>query len=263
MNLGCPKRLQKASGGTAWAAFTLIELLVVIAIIAILAALLLPALSRARIKALQAQCQNNQHQIGLAYLMYASDAQDSLPVHPDWASAGGQDGTYYVFVAATNRPLYSYARNQQVFQCPADKGDVFRDMSVKSNCFGVYGNSYLVQWADPNNPVDPGDSTKCYSFCTRTVTAPTNGSAAWRGAIPTPMKTTQSEGPSPTKIVQGDWVWQANRGTTDPRSVWHNYRGKSLSVMLYLDGHVAAYQFPAAMVNWEVSPPPNPGFLWW
>lgn len=73
--------------------FTLIELLVVIAIIAILAAILFPVFAKAREKARQTACTNNQRQIGISIQMWAQDHDELLPeVSEVWGAVGVDKG---------------------------------------------------------------------------------------------------------------------------------------------------------------------------
>ncbi len=115
-------------------AFTLIELLVVIAIIAILAALLFPVFARARDSARRTNCLSNQRQMGVAFVLYAQDYDETLPNSTDGRAAEGRAGgwLYYAQFPADRQPegkgfdvkrgsLYPYVKNAAVYICPHDE----------------------------------------------------------------------------------------------------------------------------------------------
>ncbi|MFP3903313.1 MAG: DUF1559 domain-containing protein [Armatimonadota bacterium] len=92
--------------------FTLIELLVVIAIIAILAAILFPVFARAREKARQTSCLSNVKQLGLGFMMYAQDYDETLIPLRTSSYEGGP--TWYQIIQP-------YIKNEQILVCPSKK----------------------------------------------------------------------------------------------------------------------------------------------
>src|ERR1035441_11128698 len=97
-------------------AFTLVELLVVIAIIAILAAILLPALAKAKYRALIINCTSNYKQWATMTGVYATDdAQGSMPSFLV-ANAGGNPTDVSLLFIANLEP---YGMTIPMYFCPA------------------------------------------------------------------------------------------------------------------------------------------------
>jgi len=152
-------------------AFTLIELLVVIAIIAILASLLLPALSRAKMKGQQIACLNNYRQLQFCWHIYCDDNQDMMPANEAInisynraaLSVGANSwlqGNAWTDVSLTNiqrGALFRYNQSVGIYKCPADNSTV-RDQGKIPRTRSVSMSMYMNV---RGNPTD-SDYRKCW-----------------------------------------------------------------------------------------------------
>ena len=216
-------------------AFTLIELLVVIAIIAILAAILFPVFARAREQARKTACTSNVKQLGLAWLMYAQDNDESFPPNnspaapnSEWVLRPGS------FPCRPCRPLSTrtgkpydprpfampYIKNTQIFVCPSDDG--------------------AKGWAqDPSNgqAIWRAEGT---SYCLNTVMTRLGHLAAF---------------PLPAETYMGAEIipWHSD----DPIPYWFNRSGGPVRVAYFRDGHAKLATEPLSAA--QCSPPAAPG----
>jgi prepilin-type N-terminal cleavage/methylation domain-containing protein len=115
-------------------AFTLIELLMVMAVLGLLVALLLPAVSSAKLRARRATCSNSLRQINLGVLMYSADANDAAPRTPGAAEVTLSMIGYKKLIRSYVGLQGFSSPGAKLFACPAD---TFHYEDVTASCHFV------------------------------------------------------------------------------------------------------------------------------